>query len=141
MNMSLTSLKSNLSSKETQKYTLERQNAGYQTIINEIRPIYQEMKRVKDELSEQKDMVSSFAGESYDLWKGKLFSDKYQTELEDGLVSSSYPELIREIDMNLDALNDKMTEYENKILQNQGLIGPLATGINILINAIQNYIY
>lgn len=138
--MSLESLQSSLSSKQSE-ISAERANlSNYQAKIAEIDAIYKTLKGQKKSMKELKKDVKNFGEQKYSHWEGNVFKTKYQEKLESQIIEGGYEVVIGEIDTNLDALNTAKTEYENKVLASQGLIGVLAAGINSLINAIENFV-
>ncbi|WP_195268325.1 DUF5082 family protein [Eubacterium sp. 1001713B170207_170306_E7] len=138
--MSLESLQNSLYSKQSE-ISAERANlSNYQAKIAEIDAIYQTLKGQKKSMKELKKDVKSFGEQSYPYWQGNVFKTKYQEKLDSQIIEGGYEAVIGEIDTNLDALNTAKTEYENKVLASQGLIGVLAAGINSLINAIENFV-
>ena len=138
--MSLEGLQNSLYSKQSE-ISAERANlSNYQAKIAEIDAIYQTLKGQKKSMKELKKDVKSFGEQSYPYWQGNVFKTKYQEKLDSQIIEGGYEVVIGEIDTNLDALNTAKTEYENKVLASQGLIGVLAAGINSLINAIENFV-
>lgn len=117
---------------------LKNQNQQYRQKIRQIEKIYDKMQSAKRSLIAQKNDLSSFSNESLLNWKGHLHTTEFVNPVQQWLVSSSYPQVIRQVDANMDALNDAKTDYENRILHNYGIIGDLAARINSLENEIEN---
>lgn len=117
---------------------LKNQNQQYRQKIRQIEKIYDKMQSAKRSLIAQKNDLSSFSNESLPNWKGHLHTTEFVNPVQQWLVSSSYPQVIRQVDANMDALNDAKTDYENRILHNYGIIGDLAVRINSLENEIEN---
>jgi prefoldin subunit 5 len=110
----------------------------YRQKISQIEKIYDKMQSAKRSLIAQKNDLSSFSHETFSNWKGQLYKTEFVNPVQQWLVSNSYPQVIRQVDANMDALNDAKTDYENRILDNFGIIGDLAARINSLENEIEN---
>jgi uncharacterized coiled-coil DUF342 family protein len=108
----------------------------YQVKVDAIDELYDELKEKKETMKQHKDEVKTFSDQEYTNWKGDLFSNSYKNKIQDELIGESYEKVIGDIDSNLDALRDKRTSYENKILSSKGVIGSLEAGINSLGNSI-----
>lgn len=125
--------------KEREVDRINRQNEKYQQKVNRIEKIYGRMQDAKRKLNVEKNDLSSYSEEVFPLWQGRLHTMTFVNPVQQGLVSGSYSEVIRQVDANMDVLNNAKTDYQNRILRNYGLLGDLAAGINSLWNRIENW--
>ncbi len=137
--MSLNYLYHLLDSARREQERIHAENAKFRAIADKIGRIYNEMKQAKSDLIDQKQNMDQFSQQKYPLWKGNLWANKCEKAMQDSLVSSGYPTLVRQVDANLDALNNAKTDYENRILRNYGILGDLAATINSLYTEIANW--
>lgn len=108
----------------------------YQIKVDAIDRIYNDMKEKKSAMKQHKKDVKTFSNKEYTNWKGDLFSNEYKKKIQDELIGESYEKVLSDIDNNLDALRDKRTSFENKILSSKGVMGSLEASINSLGNSI-----
>lgn len=106
-------------------------------MAKEIEAVYKRLKEDKELMSGYRDSVKFFANETFDRFSGNLYSASYKNYM-DQLVSS-YNQLIRNIDDNMDRLNTLRAQYENKAYQCDGMIGNLRSAINMLVHKIENW--
>ena len=120
---------------QLQQKKIEKQ--GYLNTAADIKNVYNRMKSDKGTLKDLKTNVKTFSKENYTDFKGDLFTNIYNPKLSE--ILSSYDDVISRLDYNMDELNWKITEYENKALSCDGPISILSAGVNSLINQIENW--
>lgn len=125
----------------------EKSNAESQlsSTVSENQTLAEQIERLKSAksiVSEEKSNFSSIKGRvrtiidgSYE-WKGQSFDNFVRDGDNLNTENTSY---YYAVDDALDAINDKITELENRIYSNDGLIGWLRSRINDLWNAIENF--
>ena len=110
---------------------------GYLNKADEIQKVYDRMLNDKEIIQEYKKDINSFYGKSYNDFKGNNFEYIYKPSVQD--LKDSYNSVIHNIDLNLDALNNKILEYKNKGANCLGPIGTLESAYNTVKTQIQNW--
>ena len=92
------------------------------------------IKNEKDNFESIKKSVKTCIDDDYE-WKG----DNFDTFSENGSsLKSDNDTYYKSIDQAWDDINDKITELENKIYENEGILGGLKIFWNNLCNSIEN---
>lgn len=133
----LDNMKSSLVGKKAELQTQTAERERCMGMAEEIEAVYKRLKEDKELMSGYRDSVKSFSNETFDRFVGNLYSSSYKNHM-DQLVSS-YNQLIRNIDDNMDRLNTLRAQYENKAYQCDGIIGSLRSVINTLVHKIENW--
>ena len=124
----------NIASKISDKMN-ERQN--YLDQAAEIQKIYDRMLQDKKTLKKYKSDIRTFYNKSYTDFKGNKFSYTYKPSIQE--LGNSYDAVISRIDTNLDALNTKKSEYNNKASGCLGPLGSLESSYNYVKTKVQNW--
>jgi prefoldin subunit 5 len=121
-------------------FELEQKRAEkqqYQDTAETIRLVYNQLKEKKETIKVLQSDLTNFSRKSFDDFQGRLFEETYQPKLAE--VITSYQHIIYRIDMNMDDLNWKITEYENKVLDCNAVITVMKVTINSLKTQIENF--
>lgn len=100
----------------------------------EVKKIYEELRTIKGEFVKQKNSLESNKNDHGDSWTGNLHSTKFVTPAED--LIENFDASIKAMNENIDKLLNKINEYENKAMEQDGVIGQLG----ILLNNISGWI-
>ncbi len=107
--------------------------------INDAKNIVKKFQDLKEDMEDLKKDVRKLKNEDHDHWKGDLL-DKWQDDTDEHLVDGSFKTYIKNIDQNVDDLNEKIMKLENEKLEEQGIIGEIKSGINWLSTEITNIV-
>lgn len=99
----------------------------------EVKKIYEELRTIKGEFVKQKKSLDTKKNEHDDSWTGNLYSTKFVTPAED--LIENFDASIKAMNENIDKLLNKINEYENKAMEQDGFIGQLG----ILLNNISGF--
>lgn len=99
----------------------------------EVKKIYEELRTIKGEFVKQKKSLNTKKNEHDDSWTGNLHNTKFITPAED--LIENFDASIKAMNENIDKLLNKINEYENKAMEQDGLIGQLG----ILLNNISGW--
>lgn len=113
----------------------ERQ--GYLNQADEIQKVYDRMLQDKKRITEYRKDINLFYGKSYSSFKGDNFKYTYKPSVKD--LRDAYDDVIRNIDSNLDALNNKILEYKKKASNCLGPLGALQSTYDSVMTQIQNW--
>ena len=113
----------------------ERQ--GYLNQADEIQRVYNRLLQDKKTINGFRKDINSFYNKSYSDFKGNNFKSTYKPAVED--LRDAYDDVIGNIDLNLDALNNKILEYKNKASNCLGPIGMLESAYNSAKTQILNW--
>ena len=113
----------------------ERQ--GYLNQADEIQRVYNRLLQDKKTIKGFRKDINSFCNKSYSDFKGNNFKFTYKPAVKD--LRDAYDDVIRNIDSNLDALNNKILEYKNEASNCLGPIGMLQSAYNSVKTQIQNW--
>lgn len=138
MAIDLDAIKASLAEYRRQLAAKQAEKEGYFNKAKEIEAVYDRLKNDKDLIESYRKSVKTFKKEDYDTFKGYQFSESYMTKM-DALIDD-YDLVIKNIDTNLDRLNNEITRYENLGYQCNGIIGSLQSAANSLVNKIQNWV-
>ena len=106
---------------------------GYLKKAREVKKIYEELRAIKGEFVKQKKSLNTKKNEHDDSWTGNLHNTKFITPAED--LIENFDASIKAMNENIDKLLNKINEYENKAMEQDGLIGQL----RILLNNISGW--
>ena len=113
----------------------ERQR--YLDKANEIEQVYNRLLRQKQTVKKYQSDINVFCGKDYGDFRGNNFKCKYKPSTQD--LKDAYNSVISRIDVNLDALNNKVMEYRNKASNCLGILGSLESAYNSVKTQIQNW--
>lgn len=99
----------------------------------EVKKIYEELRTIKGEFVKQKKSLDTKKNEHDDSWTGNLHITKFVTPAED--LIENFDSSIKAMNENIDKLLNKINEYENKAMEQDGFIGQLG----ILLNNISGW--
>lgn len=129
--------RSQVSSKESEKAALESENANYEAILERLRAAKTIVNQSDNDFRDYRSDMNNDYKKYDDTWVGDQFN-AYKTMEETDLQDTDYKNYIDNgVNVCLDDLCDKITYYENKIYENNGLIGALQSAINSLCNEIE----
>lgn len=138
--MGLGDLHHRVHTKEGEVSNYRTKNAQLRERIATLKAIHSDMKTGKRDLNILKNDLQNSANEYYPQWRGNRHKKDYSAFVQETLVNSRYTKVIGQVDQNMAAVNNKITEYENEILRNEGFVGNLLAEINSLWTRIQNWI-
>lgn len=104
---------------------------------DEIKRIYDRMYQDKKTIQSYKKSVDTFYKKRYNDFSGNNFKYTYKPEVKNLL--DAYDVVIKNIDTNLDALNDKKLSYEAKAADCLGPLGFLESSYYTVKTKIQNW--
>lgn len=113
----------------------ERQN--YYDKANEIRIVYDRMCQDKNTIQSYRKSVNMFYRKSYVDFLGNNFKYTYKPEVKN--LIDAYDIVIKNIDANLDALNNVKLSYETQAANCLGPLGILEASYNTVKTKIQNW--
>ncbi|MBC1343622.1 DUF5082 domain-containing protein [Listeria welshimeri] len=126
--------------KKTQELSQKKSELGdIEKDIEDLKIIKENLEKVKEEAKESKKNTEALIIENHDRWKGVL-KDKWEIQTETDLINEGIKEYIDKVDRNLDEINLKIMELENKKYNTEGVIGNLRSGLNWLGTQIENFI-
>lgn len=125
----------------SEKSNAENEMSYIESMNQELSQQIEVLKQAKTIVSDEKGdfniikkTVRECVDNSYE-WKG----DNYDTFVNNGSsLKGDNDSYYTSIDNALDRINDKITELENKIYENEGILGSLKICWNNLCNAIEN---
>lgn len=94
------------------------------------------MKTTRSDFKDKKKSLSQLQRSADTSWSGNLFNTKYGKPLE--ALISDVNDVIGKIDDNLDCINNKTNDYENKIMQKESFLGGLYSVLNSLWGQLEN---
>ena len=130
---------SQIAALQSKANTVRLQIASYLVKIQEIRKIYDELSKLKDDFNKEKKSLSKLKDQYSNDWTGNLYKTQFKQPVAD-LINNELNKSIKAIDTNMDRLIDKINEYENKIFELQGVLGRLASLINNIIGTIEKWL-
>lgn len=105
---------------------------------SKISEIYDLMAENKALIKRYRDSVSTFRYEQLDNFKGMRYATTYRKKMQE--LVQAYDTIIKNIDINLDRLNDARKQCENDGFKCDGPIGYLESAINSARRNIQNWV-
>ncbi len=114
----------------------ERRIGECDELLKRLRPVKKQLVEIKSDFSSVVDGDQKISEET-GSWRGTTFQ-KFRRQMSDVNAENRYY-FNGSLDYALDALNDRITEIENKKAKEFGLLGRLAAAINSLANRIENY--
>lgn len=132
------SIKASLRSVRSQLAAKRDEKQGYLNTAADIGAIYDRMAEDKELIKGYQSGVKTFSREKFDKFKGNLYSEKYEAQLES--LVDDYDIVISNIDTNMDRLNTARAQYENKAYKCNGPIGYLQSSANSLVHTIENWV-
>lgn len=103
-----------------------------------IHEIYNELNSEKRKLSDLKSALRNYKERNYSNWKGHLWKAEYKQSVSE--IQTAYDEMIRNMDANMDALNNEAAHYENIAYSQLGPIGDCVAALNTLGTQIENFV-
>lgn len=117
--------------------TLNRRQ-GYMNKAAEIRAVYDRLAADKRTIKEYRKSVKTYSSKSFDEFKGNNKTYVYKPEMTNLL--DAYDIVIRNIDHNLDALNDEILRQNNLASDCLGPLGYLESAYNTVKTKIENWV-
>lgn len=123
--------------------SLQRQ---YDRASYKIKEVKQKLKRLrvaKSELSEDKEMFGRIKKQDEQViegkhdWKGDVY-DQFKTNGEE-IMTENQAYYQNSLDYALDTVNIRISELENELLSQQGLLGQCLSGLNYVWTRIENF--
>ena len=130
-------IKKNLKKYNKQISQNKAKQQEYKNTVNSITEIYDRMLEDKETIISYKNSLKDFSNEEFDKFKGKLYKDIYRKKIEN--IIDNYNTVIKNIDSNLDNLNNVRAQYESKMYQCNGALGYLQSMANSLARKIENW--
>ncbi len=133
----LDDLKRNLQSLANSISSKLNERQGYLDKADEIQKVYDRLARDKKTIKEYRNDIVYFYKESYNEFKGDNYKYTYKPSIQD--LRDSYDDVISNIDINLDALNNQILSYKNKVSGCLGSLGYMQIAYNSVKTQIQNW--
>ena len=133
----LDDLKRNLQSLANSISSKLNERQGYLDKADEIQKVYDRLARDKKTIKEYRNDIVYFYKESYNEFKGDNNKYTYTPSIQD--LRDSYDDVISNIDINLDALNNRILSYKNKASGCLGSLGYMQIAYNSVKTQIQNW--
>ena len=106
------------------------------SMLRRLRPVKDELTSIKADFGRVRKTDDNI-GKEDSLWKGETLQS-FRARMSDvSWENRDYH--INTLDYYLDALNDKITEIENRKLKEYGLLGELSASFNWVANKIENF--
>lgn len=128
------SLNRQKNSAETQMSEVRSQNRQLNDKIERLKSAKSIVETEKENFKAIKKGVSNIIDDGYE-WKGDTY-DKFKNN--GSYLNEDHSNYYASIDLVLDAINNKITELENQIYRNDGVLGQLRSWWNSLCNSIEN---
>ncbi|MCR6097694.1 DUF5082 family protein [Salipaludibacillus agaradhaerens] len=138
--METSQLRAEYSSKQSQLLACQAEHITLEEELEFVRQKKTELQTLKNDVIQNR-VNALTVNSSIDFleWVGSNYATFAETYV-DRLCHEKYTNYINEIDDNLDALVDEERRLENKLLENDGLIGKLRQGLNWLSAEIEKLI-
>ncbi|MEE0931029.1 MAG: DUF5082 family protein [Acutalibacteraceae bacterium] len=128
------SLTSQKNSAETQMSEVQSQTQQLNNQIKRLKSAKSIVETEKENFKAIKKGISNIVDDDYE-WKGDTY-DKFKNY--GSYLNEDHSNYYDSIDMVLDSINNKITELENQIYRNDGILGELRSWWNSLCNSIEN---
>ena len=122
--------------REAEKASKEAENAEYEAIVERLKTAKEMINLNYDNLQDLRAEVKEDPDNFESEWKGNKFTE-YEAYVKDDIHGTIYYNYQVAVNDILDDLCNLITEYENRIYENEGVIGWLKSKINSLSNAIE----
>lgn len=108
----------------------------YMENADRMREVYDKLADDKQDTIGQKDIMFRVRDTEMSEFKGDVHNNRYAPQIDN--IINALERVISGIDANMDALNTRIAEEQNKAYAMDGLIGQLEQGINGLNNKLWN---
>ena len=105
--------------------------------IDSIKSLKEKFVELKSDLQNFKGILKDETRENHNYWKGQLLKE-HNDLLESSLINGSLSTYIKNIDRNLDDLNNELMRLQNEANSAEGLIGSLKSSLNWISTKIEN---
>lgn len=113
--------------------------SGLENRITQLEALKKEFKSLKSDANELKRNLTMESIQVHEYWKGELFGE-HQNILTSELINDGMQTYVKNIDTNLDALNNELLRLQNEVYKTEGIIGHLKASLNWISKKIENLI-
>ncbi len=132
-------LEQQYSSKQSELYACHVQLNSIEDKISQVEALKKEFVTLKSDANQFKRDVLIESMQVHEYWQGQLFGE-YQSMLRSTLVHEGMATYIKNIDTNLDALNNELMRLQNEVYSTEGFIGSIKSSLNWLTTKIENLV-
>lgn len=132
-------LQQQYSAKQSELNVCYRQITSLEDKISQLEALKKEFVQLKSDANQLKRDLTMETLQVHEYWQGQLFED-YQNLLKTNLIEEGMSSYIKNIDTNLDALNDELMRLQNEVYRTEGIIGGIKASLNWLSTKIENLI-
>jgi len=135
--MERSALQRDYNSTLSQMNTCQAQSRSIEEQLEFVRRKKSELGNLKDEIRENREKAQRIdMGIMVTDWRGQNYGTFHDAYVYD-LCSNKYNTYVNEVDHNLDALVNEERRLENRLLENEGLIGKLRQGLNWITSELE----
>jgi len=113
--------------------------SGLEERIRQLEALKNEFKTLKSDANELKRNLTMESLQVHEYWKGELFGE-HQNLFKSELIHDGMQTYVKNIDTNLDALNNELMRLENEVYRTEGIIGHLKASLNWISTKIENLV-
>lgn len=132
-------LQSQYNSKQFEINSCNAQLASLDDRIEAIKLLKEKFVELKSDLHDFKQNLKAEARESHEFWKGQLLNE-HNDLFRGSLINDSLSTYIKNVDRNLDDLNNELMKLQNEIYSTEGLLGSLKASLNWISTKIDNLV-
>lgn len=132
-------LEQDYSAKQSELNVCYNDLGGLEERISKLEALKKEFKSLKSDANELKRHLTMESLQVHEYWKGELFGD-HQNLLKSELIHDGMQTYVKNIDTNLDALNNELMRLQNEVYRTEGIIGHLKASLNWISTKIENLI-
>ncbi|MEI3612687.1 DUF5082 family protein [Pseudogracilibacillus sp. SO30301A] len=107
--------------------------------INRLEALKKEFVTLKTDANQLKQDLTMETFQFHEYWQGQLFGE-YERLLAANLIHDGMTTYIKNIDTNLDELNNELMRLQNEVYSTEGIIGSIKSSLNWLTTKIENLI-
>lgn len=132
-------LQQQYSAKQSELNVCYGQITSLEDKISQLEALKKEFVTLKSDANQLKRDLTMETFQVHEYWQGQLFED-YQNLLKTNLIDEGMSSYIKNIDTNLDALNNELMRLQNEVYRTEGIIGSIKASLNWLSTKIENLI-
>lgn len=132
-------LQRDYSAKESELNMCVSNLSGLEEQISRLKELKREFVTLKSDANELKRNLVMESLQHHDYCKGQLFGE-YNNLLTSNLVNEGMITYVKNIDTNLDALNNELMRLENEVYRTEGIIGSIKASLNWITTKLENLV-
>lgn len=132
-------LQNQYNSQQTQLNQCSWQLVSLNDKIESIKILKGKFIDLKNDLLDLKSKLNEESRESHKYWKGQLLQD-HNDLFKSSLVNGSLSTYIKNVDRNLDDLNNELMRLQNEVYSTEGLIGKIKSSLNWIATKLDNLV-